>query len=153
MPRSTSQPSPHMVSAQVSPVHVPSQAHTSGPTHLPCPEQLDRQICWSHPAPVKPLSQWHRPWAHMPCPVQLPGQPPRTPEQSSPKKPTSHVHEKAADAPLALTLAVHSPWPEQLRGQPRPSTLSTSAQSLPPKPGSASLIPVTQRRPRRFLAT
>ena len=58
---------------------------------------------------AKPMSHWHVPLKHVPCPVQLEGHSPRTPAQSSPKKPTSHKQLKLTLAPARP--AAHSPWP------------------------------------------
>lgn len=79
---------------------------------------------------AKPMSHWHVPLKHVPCPVQLEGHSPRTPAQSSPKKPTSHKQLKLTLAPARP--AAHSPWPEQFFGH----TPSTTEQSAPSKPAS-----------------
>eukprot|EP00964_Phaeocystis_antarctica_P153657 scaffold122012_cov75-Phaeocystis_antarctica.AAC.1 len=76
------------------------------------------------------MSHWHVPLKHVPCPVQLEGHSPRTPAQSSPKKPTSHKQLKVRLAPERP--AAHSPWPEQFLGH----TPSTTEQSAPSKPAS-----------------
>ena len=58
--------------------------------------------------PEYPKSHAHSELAHVPCPVQLPGQSGVAVEQSSPEKPGSHAHTPASE---------HSPCPEQLKGQ------------------------------------
>ena len=62
--------------------------------------------------------------------VQLEGHSPRTPAQSSPKKPTSHKQLKLTLAPARP--AAHSPWPEQ----PSTGHGRRSEQSAPSQPGS-----------------
>ena len=52
-----------------------SRTHHSFSTHIPRPArspQCSGQPTWtSHPSPLHPAAQKHRPTAHVPCPLQL----------------------------------------------------------------------------------
>lgn len=150
------QPAGHSATSHRRPRQPLEQAHVLGPTHRPLIEHALSHIGTEQSAPPQPTAQTQRLGArHKPLPVfaeQLVG-PHAGCAQLGPPHPASHVHTSGAshlpwppqswqrmtshaspEYPSAhLHTCVrpsHSPWAEQLRGQPTPTEQSLPAQPL-----------------------